>query len=296
MKASFSYYLLALVVQIKGIKKAFQKTPLDLGALRKNDVPETPNRLLHKRVVQKFKILESTVTQIMGSLEKLIIYVPGGAFVSGPAKHHWDLLADLAESTDYSIWMIDYPKAPEHGILEISSNMDSIYDLATHRFPHKQIILMGDSAGGALLIALAQRLCNRKMALPNAMILISPVLDASFSNPKISTLEPKDIMLAKVGVLEAKKMCSQGVPLANTCISPLYGRFQAFPEVHLFIAENDITRPDQELFAIKLCQANVPHHVYFGKEMPHIWPLLPIVREGKNARTQIRNILKKRFS
>ncbi|MEC7262169.1 MAG: alpha/beta hydrolase [Bacteroidota bacterium] len=295
MKASFSYYILALVVQIKGIKKAFQKTPLDLKTLRKNDVPETPTRLLDKRMVQKFKVLESTVTQIMGSLEKLIIYVPGGAFVSGPAMHHWNLLAELSESTDFSIWMIDYPKAPEHGILEISSNMDSIYDLATQRFPYNQIILMGDSAGGTLLIALVQRLRQRKKALPNAMFLMSPVLDASFSNPKISALESKDIMLSKVGVQEAKKMCSQGVPLTNTCISPLYGSFQAFPEVHLFIAENDISRPDQELFAIKLCQANVPHHVYFGKGMPHIWPLLPIVREGKNVRKQILTILKKRF-
>lgn len=296
MKASFSYHILALFVKMKGIKNTFQKTPLDIVDLRKNDVAAIPDKLFDRRIVQKFKVLESTVTQIMGSLEKLIIYVPGGAFVSGPAMHHWDLLADLAKSTDFSIWMIDYPKAPEHKILEISSNMDSIYDLATNRFPHKQIILMGDSAGGTLLIALAQRLRQQKKALPNAMFLMSPVLDATFSNPKISTLESKDIMLSKIGVLEAKKMCSQEVPLTNTYISPIYGSFKAFPEVHLFIAENDISRPDQELFAIKLCQANVPHRVYFGKGMPHIWPLLPIVREGKNARIQIRTILKQKFS
>ena len=146
---------------------------------------------------------------------------------------------------------------------------------------------MGDSVGGTLTIALTQRLIQNKISLPSKIILISPVLDASFTNPKIDEIDKKDPMLSKNGVLSAKKMCSED--LMDNRISPIYGSFIFFPKTYLYIAENDITTPDQLEFANKLNEANVQNFITYGKGMPHIWPLLPVMKEAKISLNEIIN-------
>ena len=84
-------------------------------------------------------------------------------------------------------------------------------------------------------------------------------------------------------------MCAADV--TNEMISPINGSFDNFPKTTLFLADNDITYPDQLLAAEKLKKANTQLEVIIGEEMPHIWPYLPIIKESKIALQQIVAIL-----
>jgi hypothetical protein len=55
----------------------------------------------------------------------------------------------------------------------------------------------------------------------------------------------------------------------------------------LYLAENDITFPDQLIFSSKLNIEKIDNQIHIGKEMPHIWPLLPVMKEAKVALNQI---------
>ena len=212
-----------------------------------------------------------------------MLYVHGGAFVSGPSKHHWDSLKEIYKNTNHVIWLCDYPKAPEHKITEISKNIDAIYNEAIKKYKPDDIIVLGDSVGGTLVTALVQRLVKKEVNIPSKIILISPVMDATMSNPLIDEVDKKDIMLSKQGVLSAKVFCANKNGLEAKEISPINGSFSNFPETILFLAENDITYPDQQIMIEKLKDNNIDYKVYQGKGMPHIWPLLPVIKEGKKA-------------
>lgn len=293
MGKSITYYLTLWVIKIKGIKKTFSKSPIDYRQLRKEDIKFPKNRFFKKKNTSTFTIAETQITEIANhsNPSKLILYIHGGAFVSGPAQHHWDTIEKIAKTTHFTIWMCDYPKAPEYKIAQISNNMDLVYESAVQKFNSDNIVLIGDSVGGTLAIALVQRLIRKTKTLPSKLILISPILDASFENPKIEELDKKDPMLSKQGVLSAKKMCIGDDNLKNSDISPLYGSFKGFPTTHLFIAENDISSPDQLLFCEKLENDKVDNTVYKGEGMPHIWPLLPIMKEARIALNQIIQLL-----
>lgn len=287
MNKSITYYLTLLVIKLKGIKKTFSQSPIDYLALRNDDVYFPNSRYFKTDKTSTFSILKTKIIQVNNNVdsEKLIIYLHGGAFVYGPAKHHWTTVESISKKTKYNIWMCIYPKAPESKIDEISINIDEIYQKALTHFKSENIILMGDSAGGTLAIALTQRLIKNNLSLPSKLILISPILDATFKNKDVNDIDKKDPMLAKAGVISAKSLCSEN--LNDVRISPLNGDFNFFPKTYVYLAENDISFPDQLLFASKLNEEKIDYSIQIGKEMPHIWPLLPVMKESKDALNQI---------
>lgn len=293
MSRSLSFYLFLGMLQIKAIKKQFSENPINYLKIRKKDLHRPTKRLLRKFDATSFKIRESSITIIRKTSqpEQLLLYVHGGAFVAGPGQHHWDFLETMADKTSFSSWLCNYPKAPEHRINLISENIDEVYAFALAHYTANNIVLMGDSVGGTLIISLVQRLIIKKQPLPSKLILLSPVLDASFSNPAIAAIEPLDPMLSVAGAKSAKQLCAIAGDLRDPRISPLYGSCTGFPETHLFAGELDITYPDQQIFAqhLKDCNANVS--LVIGKGMPHIWPLMPVMKEAKQARNQVLAIL-----
>jgi acetyl esterase/lipase len=222
MKPSFSYKITIAILKLMGIKKTFSQDPINFKKVRKQDV-HVPKGAYFKKNAKSFQIAISTVTEINSDspAKKLVLFIHGGAFISGPVQHHWASARSIVESNQSTVWMCDYPKAPENNIVEISKNLDEIYEVALERFSDYEITLIGDSVGGTLITALTQRLVQQKDKLPKRIVLISPVMDASMSNPEIKKIDQLDPMLSKNGVLSAKKMCAQDMDLSNPMISPL---------------------------------------------------------------------------
>lgn len=289
MKQSLTHQITLLIIKIKGLKKTFSKDPIDFKKIRKEDVRYPKGSFFKKNKTRNFRVLDSLITEIgmNAKSDKLLIFIHGGAFISGPARHHWDSVKKIAKQTNHKIWMCDYPKSPENKISKISENIDSIYYHALEQFKSNKIYFIGDSVGGTLITSLTQRLILKSMELPKKIILVTPVMDSSMSNPEIIKVDDIDPMLSKTGVLSAKKMCAENNDLKNIMISPLFGSFDKFPNTILFLAENDIFYPDQKILVKKLINAKINFELIEGKNMPHIWPFLPVMKEAKIALNQI---------
>ena len=294
MKQSLSYYITLFIIKIKGVKKDFNHDPIDFKKIRKEDIHHPSSKFFKRNLLSTFKISDSLISEIGKDQcsDRLLIFIHGGAFISGPAEHHWNAVKEIAKKMDCKIWMCDYPKAPENEITNISENIDAIYSEAQKNYEANQISILGDSVGGTLATALVQRLILKKLKLPAKLILVTPVMDASMSNPKIKTFEKIDPMLSKKGVLSAKKMCAGNKDLKDQMISPLYGNFEGFPSTVLFLAKKDILYPDAKLAEIKMKKSNVNMRVIEGENMPHIWPFLPVMKEAKTSLNQMIRLIK----
>lgn len=292
---SLSYYIVTTVLRLKGVKKIFSQDPILYKKLRKDDIHKPSKRMLKGNASTQFKVLTTLVTTLVPQKNKndqfLLLYCPGGAFVSGPNLLSWDSLVTVAKNTGITAWMLDYPKAPESKILETTQNIDAVYAKALEHYPASNIILMGDSAGGNLILTLTQRLIEKGQPLPRRLIAISPAFDGSLTNPEIDAVDPLDCMLSKKGVKSAKEMCQGEVEFKDPILSPLYGSFEGFPPVNLFMAEYDILYPDQKLGRDKMKAAGVDLTVTIGKKMPHIWPLLPFMKEATESLKEIEQII-----
>lgn len=292
MSKSLSHKFTLIVLKILGIKKTFSQDPVDFKKVRKQDIHKPKGSYFQKNSTT-FTISNTTITEINkdSKSKKFVLFVHGGAFISGPVKHHWDATQKIAKEKNSVVWMCDYPKAPENDIKEISKNIDEVYKEVLAKYPSHEISLVGDSVGATLIAALTQRLVQSKIQLPNKIILVSPVMDASLSNPEIDRIDPLDPMLSKKGILSAKKMCAKDMELNNPMISPLHGSFEGFPTTMIFLGSHDIAYPDQKLTLEKMKQAKVEVEAIEGEQMPHIWPFLPVMKEAKLAFKEILNRL-----
>ncbi|MCU0467246.1 MAG: alpha/beta hydrolase [Arcicella sp.] len=292
---SLTYYLTATVIKLKGIKRIFSNHPIDYQTLRKDDIHTISRKNVLSLEFQSFNIEKTTVTAVFPkskSSENIILYCHGGASVYGPTELHWNSIAQIVKQTNIKAFLVNYPKAPEHQITEINQNIDAVYNDILTQYAPKNIILLGDSMGATLLLLLVQRLIKRNQPLPKSIVLLSPVLDASMTNPAIEIIDKVDIMLSRKGVISAKTMCAGNISLKSEEISPLYGSFQKFIPTYLFIATHDVMYPDAEIFIQKLRAENVPVYIVRGEEMPHIWAFLPVMSEAKKALNQLVDILK----
>lgn len=286
-----SYYLIKAILRLKGTKRLFSKNPIPVNELRREDKLQPPNKLARLFNLRTFFISDSKITELesknSSQSQRLIIYLPGGAFISGPNKYAWEFIHNIGAKTKWTSWLVNYPKAPEYQIDTITKNIYAVYLKALEKYPSEKIVLVGDSAGGNLVLSLVQKLIQEKEAVPFKTILITPVVECSLDHPEIKSIDPLDPMLSASGVRSAKQMCAGELSLKKPLLSPKYGDFKNYPETLLFIAEYDILTPDtQELEEIMKNQG-VKIHTHFGKNMPHIWPLLPVIPEGKRTRKKI---------
>src|SRR5690606_13208155 len=104
-----------------------------------------------------------------------ILHLHGGAFIVGSPASHRALAGELAARTGAKVYVPDYRLAPEHPCPAALDDCLAAWEgLLDAGFAANRIVLSGDSAGGALALALVQQLRATGKALPAALILLSP--------------------------------------------------------------------------------------------------------------------------
>ena len=106
----------------------------------------------------------------------VVLYMHGGAFLTCGAHTHDRLVTELSKYADTPVLVMNYRMLPKHSIGEA---IDDCYDgyrwLRDRGYEPDQIILAGDSVGGYLSLALAERLVTEGEQVA-AIVCMSPLL------------------------------------------------------------------------------------------------------------------------
>src|SRR4051794_1431212 len=118
---------------------------------------------------------------------RIVLYLHGGAFLTCGPYSHGRLVSMLSGFADSPVLVPNYRKIPHHSIREA---IDDCYDayrwLRREGYQPDQIVLAGDSAGGYLALALAQRLLEDGERAA-ALVAMSPLLQLA---PQPRTTHP----------------------------------------------------------------------------------------------------------
>lgn len=225
-----------------------------------------------------------------GSTATRILYLHGGAYVEQPILPHWLFLDRINTQSKAIITVPIYPKAPTNTFEEAFYKVFDLYQTLLETTAARNIVIMGDSAGGGLALALAQQITRDRLALPKAVILISPWLDITLRNADITPLETKDPMLNRAHLqYVGRAWVGDGDP-HDWRVSPINGILEGLPPLTLFVGTHEILLADARKLRI-LCQRKgvaLDYHEY--PKMNHDFPLFPIP-EAREAQAKIVDIL-----
>lgn len=250
---------------------------------------EPPHRLYQKHRISKREVnghLVWTIAPKENANGKQIIYLHGGAYVNSFASQHWSLMSKLVEALHCTVTAPNYPHAPEYYVHDVFALMLPLYAELAASAGSSNVTLMGDSSGGGISLALAQRLREDGVEQPGHIVLLSPWLDATLSNPEIPEFDKIDPFLGVDGLKYGGEVYARGVDPKSYLVSPVYGSLKDLAPVSLFIGTRDILFPDcrklRDLAAAEGIQIN--YREYEG--MVHNWMLGPMP-EAKQAVREI---------
>jgi acetyl esterase len=185
----------------------------------------------------------------------LLIYLHGGGFVYGDRGTHDGIARRLANRTGWSVLLVDYRRAPDHPCPAAVDDTRAAADWAIDQAAAdgwNRIALIGDSAGGNLVLGEALRRPGRYAAL----CLVYPFLDPTGDSYDAAREDP-DLTLA-----EASWYWQQYLQGSDcTGAHPERGDLGGAPPTLIQLAERDVLYGAGRALALRLAQDGVPAQV-----------------------------------
>lgn len=217
---------------------------------------------------------------------KHILYLHGGAYVESFVKPHWDFLYMLIKNLNCVVTAPDYPLAPAHTYEQTFAMISEVYRQVIKKVKPENFILMGDSSGGGLALALAQLMRNENIAQPHQIILLSPWLDIGLTNPAIKDIDPSDFFLGVEGLKLAGKAYAGDTGPDYFLLSPINGPLDRLGKISVFIGSREILVADARKLKAIADERGIELNYREYAGMFHAWMLLNLP-ESKEARKEI---------
>ena len=212
---------------------------------------------------------------------KLVIYYHAGGFVFGSLASHRALCSYLAQFSGARVLNVDYRLAPEHPAPAAHDDAFAAYQWAlANGYAASAIALAGDSAGGNLALSTGVRARNQGLALPAAIVALSPALDLASEGESHRTVDDPFITRELMSFFNA--MYVPGGDVRSPTVTPFYSaELQGLPPVQLQVGSRERLRDDAVTMAERLKAAGVEVECSVWDGMVHCWQLFaPVLDEA----------------
>lgn len=287
--ASFKSQLLQKLMVLLGKKNDIEKRITSSNYL--SEAAKLPKALMSDFSMQANYVKQRKVWTFKpktGDSGKLILYIHGGGYITNLTKYDWDFVHQLLLKTKCSIVVPDYPLVPDSNYRDVYAFFDELYSDLLSQTSSEDIIFWGNSAGGGIALGFAQKLRNKNKPQPSQIILISPWLDITMSNPEIIEIDKRDKLLGIEGLKMAGHAYAAGLEPTDYRVSPIYGNFSKLGRISLFIGTHDLFYADAKRLKEKLLKLNTPFNFFEYPKMFHAWVILTTLKESQHALEQIR--------
>jgi len=230
---------------------------------------------------------------------RVVLYMHGGGFLTCGANTHDRLVTNLSKYADTPVLVMNYRMLPKHSIGEA---IDDCYDgyrwLRGKGYEADQIVLAGDSAGGYLSLALAERLLHEGEHLA-AIVCMSPLMQIAklpkqaHPNIRSDAMFPVKAFDAFVDLVAkaGQRRIVDGRP--EEIYEPLDHIEPGLPRTLIHASGSEVLLHDARLAARRLAGAGVPVQLRVWPGQMHVFQIAaPMVPEANRSLRQIGNYIR----
>lgn len=190
-----------------------------------------------------------TVTPTAGSSGIELVYLHGGSYLHPIVWPHWAIIGDLAARTGATVTVPSYGLAPEHTVEHAQPFLDLVGARIASRAGSAPLVFAGDSAGAGMAVAAAMHARDTGSRQADLLLLFSPWLDVTMTNPAIAAIERLDPSLDREELREAGRLWAGARDTADPSVSPVFGRLDGLPPMVTYQGGHDILAPDARRFS-----------------------------------------------
>jgi monoterpene epsilon-lactone hydrolase len=226
--------------------------------------------------------------------ERAILHLPGGAFILPATPGHRTMLDRVCRACDADGLLVHYRLAPEH---PFPAGLEDA--LAAYRFllengiEPRNIVILGDSAGGGLALSLVLALKQQGAPLPCAVVLLSALTDLSLTNPSQRFNRWRDTLLPVRRDMRGYKIYRGKAPADHPLLSPVFGNFRGFPPIFAQVSSTETLLDDTLRVARKARGQGVDFDVEVWEGLPHDWHIFGVIPEAVEALARVSDFVRR---
>lgn len=225
---------------------------------------------------------------------RVILYLHGGAFVTCGANSHSRMTTMLSYYADSPVLVPNYRMIPRHTIGEAIDDCHDGYGwLRDLGYQPDQIVLAGDSAGGYLALALAERLLAEGEQ-PAALVSLSPLMQLDMEPKKRHPNVRRDAMIPPKALDALVQLIARAAARRivhdepEGVYEPLDHVEPGLPPTLIHVSGSEVLLHDAQLTAHRLRAAGVPAQVCVWPGQMHVFQICaPFIPEAVRSLRQI---------
>ncbi|WP_231618685.1 alpha/beta hydrolase [Nonomuraea sp. SBT364] len=212
------------------------------------------------------------------------VYVHGGGFSFSNPPMERIMAYRLSKATGRPALTVDYRLAPAHPYPAAAEDVLAVYrSLLGQGVPADKILLVGESAGGTLILSALLMLAHAGEPMPAGAVPVSPITDLA-SKPGPAAGNGRDSIDPSIlGPIAAQYL--GGARPDQAPQSPIHGDFRGLPPILLPIGGDEIVLDDACRFAEAAAAAGVPVDVDVYEGMPHAFHAAALFPEDAHLPT-----------
>lgn len=202
-----------------------------------------------------------------------MLYLHGGGYVLGSAEALTNFAGQIAARVGADTFVPDYRLAPEHPFPAAIDDAVAAYR-GLVADGAERIVVVGDSAGGGLTLALLSIVAAEKakgLVQPVGAAAMSPWSDLTLTGASFETRAEADPIFTR-GVLQGfADMYLQGQDATNPKASPLHAELNGLPPIRIDVGDDEVLLADSVRYADRARAAGVEVMLSVWKGMPHVF-------------------------
>jgi acetyl esterase/lipase len=202
--------------------------------------------------------------------QRTILYLHGGGYIFMHAQRFVPVMAEIVRAAGARCLGLEYRKAPEHPYPAALEDALSAYRwLLDQGMAPERIALVGDSAGGGLVLATLLAIRDRALPRPGAAACISPWTDLKISGA--SAERANDPVVSAKALRMMAKTYLAGADAATPYASPLYGDLTGLPPLHIQVGTREALLDDSLRFIERARRAGLDVTCLSHRDVAHMW-------------------------
>lgn len=238
---------------------------------------------------------KDTAERLLTENREVVLQLHGGGYIGKIKNAYRDFAVLYAKMPgERAVLSVDYRVAPENPYPAALEDAYAAYQwLLEMGCKGNQIIVVGDSAGGGLALALCLYLKDKGESLPKKLVLMSPWTDLAATGDSYETNFEKDPLFGNTtdSMIYSNAYYGENDPKLPY-ISPLYGDYEGLPPMLFQVGGAEMLLSDSARAAKKAKAAGCEVKLTIYDEMFHVFQLgMNKMKESREAWREVEQFL-----